>query len=71
MQTDIDYYKNLDISKAKQVEPEFIKEFKKRHAAAQAKAFDVDVVEWVNTQDQETKRHINEMIRHLMAVKTA
>jgi hypothetical protein len=71
MQKDIEYYKNLDVSRAKHIEPEFIKELRKRHAIAQEKAFDVDVVEWVNTQDQATKQHINDMIRHVMALKQA
>jgi hypothetical protein len=67
---ELEYYKNLDVSDAKEIKHPLIAELQKRHTFAQAKAFDVDVVEWVNTQDQETKRHINEMIRHLMAVKT-
>lgn len=68
---DIEYYKNLDVSRAKHVEPDFVKELRKRHAAAQAKVLDADVVMWLSTQDNETKRHVNEVIRHMMAVKTA
>lgn len=67
---ELEHYKTLDISDAEEIKHPLIVELQKRHAIAQAKAFDIDVVEWVNTQDQATKHHINEMIRHLMAVKT-
>jgi hypothetical protein len=30
---------------------------------------DADVVTWLSTQDQETRKHINDMIRHAMALK--
>ena len=30
---------------------------------------DADVMAWLSTQDQETKQHINDMIRHAMALK--
>ena len=42
-----------------------------RHAIAQAKAFDADVVTWLGSQDNETKQHINDMVRHIMALKRA
>ena len=70
MENNIEYYKNVDVSRDKHVEPTFVKELRKRHAAAQAMAFDADVVTWVSSQDAATKQHINEVIRHFMAVKT-
>lgn len=67
----INYYENLDTSNATVVEPKFIKELRKRRAATQAKVLDADVVTWLSTQDAATQQHINEVIRHFMAVKTA
>ena len=67
----INYYENLDTSNATVVEPKFIKELRKRRAAAQAKVLDADVVTWLSTQDAATQQHIIEVIRHFMAVKTA
>jgi hypothetical protein len=37
-------------------------------AATQVRVLDADVASWLSTQDQETKRHINDMIRHVMAL---
>lgn len=48
-----------------------LKKLQERHAIAQAKAFDADVVEWLSSQDNETKQHINDMVRHVMALKRA
>ena len=71
MKDDLEHYKNFDFSQAKLVKPEIIKKLQARHAEAQAKVFDADVVTWLSTQDSDTKKHINEVIRHFMAVKTA
>jgi uncharacterized protein (DUF4415 family) len=68
---DIERYKNFDFSQAKLVKPEIIKKLQARHAEAQAKVLDADVVTWLSTQDVATQQHINEVIRHFMAVKTA
>jgi hypothetical protein len=46
-----------------------VKKLQERHAIAQAKAFDADVVTWLGSQDNETKQHINDMVRHIMALK--
>lgn len=35
----------------------------------QAKVLDDDVLAWACIQDQNTKRHINEMIRNVMAIQ--
>lgn len=71
MQNELDRYKNFDFNDAKLVKPKFVQKLQERHAEAQAKVLDVDVVTWLNGQDQETKQHINEMIRHVMALKRA
>ena len=49
----------------------FVKKLQERHAIAQAQAFDADVVAWLSSQDNETKQHINDMVRHIMALKRA
>ena len=67
----INYYENLDTSNATVVEPKFIKELRKRRAAAQARVLDAEVETKISTQDAATQQHINEVIRHFMAVKTA
>lgn len=71
MQNELDRYKNFDPTDANVVKPKFVQKLQERHAEAQAKVLDVDVVTWLNGQDQETKQHINEMIRHVMALKRA
>lgn len=35
------------------------------------KPFDDDVIDWLSKQDQTTKHHINEVIRHFMAIQQA
>ena len=69
MQNDLERYKNFDPTNAPVVKPNFVKKLQERHAIAQAKAFDADVVTWLSSQDDETKQHINEMVRHIMALK--
>lgn len=71
MQNELDRYKNLDLNDVKLVKPKFVQKLQERHAAAQSKVLDADVVMWLDGQDQETKQHINEMIRHIMALKRA
>ena len=70
MQNELERYKNFDPTNAP-VKPSFVKKLQERHAIAQAKAFDPDVVTWLSSQDNETKQHINEMVRHIMALKRA
>ena len=69
MQNELERYKNFDPTNAPVVKPKFVKKLQERHAIAQAKAFDADVVSWLSSQDDETKQHINEMVRHIMALK--
>lgn len=71
MQNELERYKNFDPTNAPLVKPYFVKKLQERHATAQAQAFDADVVTWVSSQDAATKQHINEVIRHFMAIKTA
>ena len=71
MQNELERYKNFDPTNAPLVKPSLVKKLQERHAIAQAKAFDPDVVTWLSSQDNETKQHINEMVRHIMALKRA
>lgn len=71
MQNELERYKNFDPTNAPLVKPSFVKKLQERHAIAQAKAFDPDVVTWLSSQDNETKQHINDMVRHVMALKRA
>lgn len=68
-QDELEYYKNFDTSKITPIKHPLVKKLQERHAAAQAKVIDADVVTWLSTQDQETRQHINDMIRHAMALK--
>jgi uncharacterized protein (DUF4415 family) len=70
-QDSLEYYKNFDTSKVAPIKHPLVKKLQERHAVAQTKVLDADVVTWLNSQDAATKQHINEVIRHFMAVKTA
>lgn len=70
MQNELEHYQNLDTSHANVVEPEVLKKLKERKRYVQ-QAFDIDVLDWLYKQDDETKRHINDMIRHAMALKNS
>lgn len=67
----LEYYKNFDTTNLKAIKHPLVKKLQERHAESQVKAFDADVVMWLSGQDQDTKQHINEMIRHIMALKHA
>ena len=69
MQNELERYKTFDPTNAAAVKPNFVKKLQERHAVAQATAFDADVVTWLSSQDDETKQHINDMVRHIMALK--
>jgi len=71
MQNEFEHYRNLDTSEAKVVEPVIIKKLRERKQEIASNSFDMDVLTWLSGQDQATKQHINEVIRHFMAVKTA
>ena len=66
----VEYYKNLDTTNAKLVQPAIIKKLRERQREVAYSSLDMDVLTWLSTQDVDTKRHINEVIRHFMAVKT-
>lgn len=69
MQNELERYKTFDPTNAAVVKPNFVKKLQERHAIAQGKAFDADVVTWLSSQDDETKQRINDMVRHIMALK--
>ena len=66
----VEYYKNLDTTNAKLVQPAIIKKLRERQREVAYSSLDMDVLTWLSTQDVDTKKHINEVIRHFMAVKT-
>ncbi|WHP07003.1 hypothetical protein QLH32_05945 [Acinetobacter corruptisaponis] len=69
MQKDIEYYKNFKVTKEKSVEPAFIKKLREQKQQVAYSSFDMDVLTWLNEQDKDTKKHLNEVIRHFMAIK--
>lgn len=64
-------YENFDFSKAKITEPRLIKKIRQLQQQEAEQSFDDDVLSWVVKQDETTKRHLNEVIRHFMAIKMA
>lgn len=69
---DDERYKDWDFSNAKPANNHpLVQKLQERHAKAMAQqiAFDDDILEWISTQDDETRNHINEVVRHFMAVK--
>jgi len=64
-------YQAFDFSQVKLVKPAILKKLQERHADAQAQVLDADVVTWLSHQDHATKQHINDVIRHIMALKHA
>ena len=70
MQNELERYKNFDPTNAPLVKPSFVK-ITGTSCHSSSKGFDPDVVTWLSSQDNETKQHINEMVRHIMALKRA
>lgn len=69
---DFEYYKNLDFSDAKPARLNTrIAQMQENKCKAMANVLDDDVMIWIATQDDTTKRHINDVIRLFMAIKTA
>lgn len=66
MQDEIEYYKNFDVSHAKEVTPTFIQKLHQRKHQVEAIGLDSDVLNWLATTDQTTKQRINDMIRKEM-----
>lgn len=66
----LEYYQNFDFDNATLVEPNVIQKIKAQKKLIEQRSFDSDILAWLDTQDTTTKRHINEMLRHMMAIKT-
>lgn len=66
----LDYYQNFDFEKVELVEPNVIKQIKARKKLAEEQNFDIDVLAWIDSQDSVTKRHVNDVLRHMMALKS-
>ena len=72
MQNELERYKNFDPTNAPLVKLQLCEETARTSCHAHSsKAFDADVVTWLSSQDDETKQHINDMVRHIMALKRA
>lgn len=65
---DLAFYKEFDPAQSHQIKHPLIEKLQANKRLAEQN-FDDDVLSWVSTQDLETKRHINDVIRHIMAVK--
>lgn len=68
MDKDYQDYKDFDMSGATRGTPPHIAKLK---ANSDNAWLDEDLSVWIANQDSTTKRHINEMIRHAMALKLA
>lgn len=68
MDKDYQDYKDFDMSGATRGTPPQIAKLK---ANSDNAWLDEDLSVWIAKQDSTTKRHINEMIRHAMALKLA
>ncbi|MFB2538158.1 MULTISPECIES: hypothetical protein [unclassified Acinetobacter] len=73
MQDIIEHYENLDTSDFKVVQPKIIQTLQQRHhdflASQHILGLDAEVLTWLSHQDSHTKSHINDVIKHIMAVK--
>ena len=66
----INHYENFDFSNAKEVEPNFIKELRKRKAdfleSQKILGLDEEVLTWLSQQDNNTKQAVNGFIKSLI-----
>lgn len=63
-------YEDVDISRENHVVPNVLKKYQANKSALNNQSpIDDDVMNWLLQQDDETRNHINEVIRHLMAIK--
>lgn len=69
MDKDYEIYKDFDMTGAKRGIPSHIAQLQVQSKAHHT--LDDDVMAWLSVQDEVTKRHINDVIRHFMAVKMA
>lgn len=60
---------SFDNAKPANIHP-MVKELQSRHAQATYAALDKDVLDWLIAQDDETRHHANEILRHFIAVKS-
>ena len=69
------YFDDFDFDNAQSIKHPLIAKLQANAQLANQKAndkvLDDDTYAWLSHQSMETKRHINEMIRHVMAVKMA
>ncbi len=67
---ELDYYKDFDFDNAKIIKHPTIALLQERHRLAEqaGQSLDEDVMKWLVIQDSDTKQHINDMIRHVMAL---
>lgn len=61
---------DIDISRESHVVPNVLKKYQANKSALNTPSpIDDDVMNWLLQQDDETRNHINEVIRHFMAIK--
>ena len=66
------YFDDFDFDHAKTIKHPLVKKLKENaKSSSSAPLLDSDVAMWLAQQDQNTQRHINEMIRHVMAMQLA
>lgn len=69
---DLQFYKDFDFERSNQIKHPLIEKLQARKRLAEQLekyGFDEDVIYWLVTQDDDNKRHINDMIRHAMALQ--
>lgn len=74
MQDIIKHYEDLDTTHLKVVQPKIIQTLQQRHrdflASQQFLGLDEDVLNWLSLQDKHTQNHINDVIKHIIAMQT-
>lgn len=77
MKRDIQFYKDFDFSEAEIIKHPLIAKLQERKRQADELAekhkelgLDADVIGWLAKQDTDTQSHINDMIRHAIALQT-
>lgn len=71
---DPSYFDGLDLENAKPIKHPLIEKLQANAKLVKQQEtawLDEDLSIWITNQDSTTKRHINEMIRHAMALKLA
>lgn len=65
------YYQEYNFDNVDLVVPDTIKKIRENKRNLAQSTLDTDILLWLDKQDDTTKRHINDVIRHFMAIKTA